>query len=179
MDPIDGTGHFVRGLPFCTSMIALIERGRVNFSAIYDFVNDHMYWAELGMGAFCNSERLKVSSRSLGQSYIGWESHLDKEENLQIFMELRNRAILFKAVVSGWEYAMIASGKLDARICFDPYGKDYDFAPGSLLVSEAGGVVANLGSNDYDYRNTNFIAANPVVFKELTEGHEALFPLQK
>jgi len=32
MDPIDGTGHFIRGLPFCTSMIALVEDGHVNFS---------------------------------------------------------------------------------------------------------------------------------------------------
>src|SRR3989344_5665503 len=177
MDPIDGTGHYIRGLPFCTSMIALIEDGQVNFSAIYDFVNDYMYWAERGKGAFRENDRLKVSNRSLAQSYIGWEIRRDKKENDEIFTELRKRAILFKSVSAGWEYAMIAAGKLDARICFDPYGKDYDFSPGSLLVLEAGGVVANLNTDSYDYRNTNFIAANPIIYKELTSGNNPLFPL--
>ena len=48
---------------------------------------------------------------------------------------------------------------------------------GSLLVQEAGGIVANIGKRTYDYRNGNFIAANPVVFRELTEGPDALFPI--
>ncbi|HYE22016.1 MAG TPA: inositol monophosphatase family protein [Verrucomicrobiae bacterium] len=178
MDPIDGTGHYIRGLPFCTSMIALVENGKVIFSAIYDFINDDMYWAQKGQGAYKNEVGLKVSSRSLKQSYIGWETHLDKEENLKIFHELRKRSILIKTVASGWEYAMIASGKLDARVAFDPHGKDYDFAPGALLVMEAGGKVVNLYSDQYDYRNTNFIAANEIIFKELTEGPEALFPIK-
>ena len=165
MDPIDGTGHYIRGLPFCTSMIALIEHGQPIFSAIYDFVNDDMYWSEKGKGAYRNETRIKVSNRSLKQGYIGWESHLEKKENLKIFFELRKRSVLFKAVVAGWEYAMIASGKLDARIAFDPYGHDYDFAPGALLVMEAGGKVSNLDSRDYDYRKTDFIAANPIIYK--------------
>ena len=85
---------------------------------------------------------------------------------------------MFKAGSSGFEFAMVASGKLDGRLCFDSYGKDYDFAPGSLLVEEAGGVVANIGSREYDYRNGNFIAANPLVFKQLTEGPDAIFPIE-
>lgn len=63
---------------------------------------------------------------------------------------------------------MVAAGKVDGRVTFEPYGNDYDFAPGSLLVEEAGGVVRNLGSDTYDYRNTDFIAANPIIYKELT-----------
>ena len=37
-DPIDGTSHFIRGLPYCTVMLALIEEGQVNFGVIYEFV---------------------------------------------------------------------------------------------------------------------------------------------
>ena len=177
MDPIDGTGIFIRGLPFCTTMLALIEEGQVIFSVIYDFINDIAYWAHKGQGAFRDKERLQVSNRSLRQAYTSWETHLDKDENKPIFYALRNRTALFKTLTAGWELAMIASGKLDARVTFDPYGSDYDFAPGALLVAEAGGVVANLGSKEYDYRNVNFIAANPIIYKELTEGLDAIFPL--
>ncbi|HCB35169.1 MAG: hypothetical protein A2W52_04040 [Candidatus Taylorbacteria bacterium RIFCSPHIGHO2_02_49_25] len=189
VDPIDGTSHFIRGMPFCTSQLACIENGRVVFAAIYDFVNDIMYHAERRRGAFANGEPIRVSARSFQGSYLAWETHLDKQENMSRFLRLREHCLLFKAGCSGFEFAMVASGKLDGRLCFDPHGKDYDFAPGSLLVAEAGGIVANIGLpahvlprknssglRDYDYRNLNFIAANPLVFKELTEGPDAVFP---
>ncbi|MFZ5390875.1 MAG: inositol monophosphatase family protein [Patescibacteria group bacterium] len=170
MDPIDATGHFVRGLPFCTCMIALIEDGQVVFSAVYDFVRDLMYWAQKDQGAYCQQARLTVSSRDLSQAYISWESRLDNETDKQIFERLKKQTILLKTISAGWEFAMVAAGKLDARLCFNPYGKDYDFAAGSLLVREAGGVVNNLGSQTYDYSNVNFIAANQVIYKQLTQG---------
>ena len=171
MDPIDGTQHYVRGLPFCTTMLALIENGEVTFSAIYDFINDNMFWAQKGSGAFCNHERLSVSNRTLKDAYICWETHLEKDENKKIYFNLLKKTHLVKTICAGWEFAMIASGKLDARICFDPYGKDYDFAPGCLLVSEAGGVVTNLNSKSFDYRDTNFIAGNTIIHEELASGN--------
>ncbi len=170
MDPIDGTAHFIRGLPFCTSMLALIENGEVTFSVIYDFVNDHVYWAEKGQGAFKDEERLYVSERSLPDAYYSYEIQLKKEENREIFHNLLGNGLMLKTISAGWEFAMIAEGKIDARICIDPYGKDYDFAPGSLLVQEAGGIVRNIGSDTYDYKNLNFIAAAPKVYRDLVEG---------
>ncbi len=178
MDPIDGTGYYIRGLPFCTTMLALIDNGQVVFSAIYHFVNDDMYWAQKGGGAYKNEEKLQVSHRRLKDSYISWETHLEKAENKEIWNNLQKLTIFSKILASGWEFTMIAAGKIDARVTFDPYGTDYDFAPGSLLVSEAGGKVANISSNDYDYRNTSFIAANPLIYSELTEGNNALFPIK-
>lgn len=176
-DPIDGTAHFIRGNPFCTTMLALIEDGQVNMSFIYDFVGDVMYSAVRGQGAYRNGEPIHVSDRPLKGSYMGWETHIDQGENLKKDLALRATSSFFKSICAGTEFAMVAMGKLEGRICFDPFGKDYDFAPGSLLVEEAGGIVRNIGSSTYDYTNFNFIASNPVVYKELTEGPKALFPL--
>ena len=178
VDPIDGTSHFIRGMPFFTSQLALIEDGHVAFSVIYDFVYDVLYHAKRGRGAFANGEPIHVSNRPFQGSYLAWETHLERTENMSRFLRLREKCLMFKAGSSGFEFAMVASGKLDGRLCFDSYGKDYDFAPGSLLVEEAGGVVANIGSREYDYRNGNFIAANPLVFKQLTEGPDAIFPIE-
>jgi myo-inositol-1(or 4)-monophosphatase len=177
MDPIDGTLHYARGMPFCTSMLALIDRDEVVFSIIYDFIRDEMYWAERGGGAWRNDARLSVSTRGLKEGLMGWETMRKEELDAQRDFALREKTSFFKCVVAGWEYAMVASGKLEGRICFNPWGNDYDYAPGSLLVSEAGGVVANIGSSQYDYRNLNFIASNQVVFSELTDGEGALFPI--
>lgn len=179
VDPIDGTAHYMRGLPFCTSMLALIDSGDVVFSAIYDFVRDEVYWAERGYGAYRNNDRLHVSERPLSKSWIFFETNVDKAPNAKLRQTLHKKANVLQTYCAGWEFAMVASGKIDARICLDPYGSDYDFAPGSLLVSEAGGVVLNIGSKSFDYRNLNFIAANPVVYRELTEGKSAFFPLEQ
>lgn len=177
-DPIDGTGHFIRGLPFCSVMLALIEEGSVNAAIIYDFVKDDLYHAERGKGAYQNSEPIHVSDRELADSYIAFESRIENDANLATMQKLRRQMTLCSSITSGFEHVLVASGKYDARIALDPYGKDWDFAPGSLLIEEAGGVVANIGSQSYDYRNLNMIAANPRVFEALTSGPDAPLPVR-
>lgn len=68
-DPIDGTAHFVRGLPFCTTMLCLVENKEVVFSVIYDFVRDDIYWAEKGRGAWRNDKTIDVSNRRTKKSF--------------------------------------------------------------------------------------------------------------
>jgi len=181
-DPIDGTAHYIRGLPFCTTMLALIEDGQVNFSIIYDFINDVVYHARRGMGAYMNDERIHVSERTVSDSYAAYESQFEnpkKPENMEKFLKFNKKTKFFRAITAGYEYVLVATGKLEGRICFNPYGEDYDYAPGSLLVSEAGGIVANIGSTKYDFNNLDFIAANKPLYKEWTEGEDAIFPIIK
>jgi myo-inositol-1(or 4)-monophosphatase len=177
VDPIDGTAHFVRGLPFCTTMVALIENGKVTFSAIYDFLNDTMYHAQRGKGAYKENERINVSNRDLASSYLCYESNLTKGNNMETYLKLRKRASLLNTVSAGYEFILVATGKVEGRICLEPYGKDYDFAPGCLLVAEAGGIVSNIGTTEYDFSNVSFIASNKSVHESLIQGSEAIFPI--
>src|SRR4051812_25337488 len=78
-DPIDGTGHFIHGLPFCTVMLALVEKQQVTFSVVYDFVNDVLYHATRGEGAFANGAKLQVSKRPLADAYLIVESNTTNE----------------------------------------------------------------------------------------------------
>lgn len=167
-DPIDGTSLFIRGIPYCTTMLAFIEDDVVQFGLIYNFVTNDLYWAKRGHGAFKNDQRLQVSDKTPDRSYIFWEANIDKEENQQRLMQL-NKFGLMKLMCAGQEFALIAEGKIEGRVTFDAYGNDYDFAAGSLLIEEAGGIVTNIGSDTYDYRNTDFIAATPLLHKHLTE----------
>lgn len=178
-DPIDGTGLFVRGIPFCTTMVALIENQVVTASVIYDFVKDEMYYAYRGEGAYKEGERLQVSDRYPDQAYFCWEINNEVVDNRTLISTLADKYVMYNSCNSGYEYAMIASGKIDGRICYYPYGFDYDFAPGSLLVEEAGGVVANVGKTTYDYRERNHLAMNKNCFQGLTEGPDALFPIKE
>lgn len=177
LDPIDGTSHFVRGIPFCTTMLALVEEKQVVFSIIYNFVTKELFIAEKGKGATLNGQVLAVSNRSLAQAYLFVEADVRKEVNMTKYSALRKRATLMNTISCGYEYGLVSLGKIDGRICFDPYGADWDYAAGSLLVSEAGGVVANIGKETYDFTNHDFIAANAKVYEELTSGDAALFPV--
>ncbi len=174
VDPIDGTGHYIRGMPMCTTMLALVDSGQVVFSIIYDFVNDVLYHAERGKGAYRNNEKISVSNRTIRGAYLSCEINSQKEANKALLSEIRSRANLINTLCSGYEFALVASGKIEGRLSYDGFGKDWDYAPGSLLVSEAGGIVRNFKSDTYDYTNLNLIASNPEVYKELVRSENSI-----
>ena len=167
VDPIDGTNQFIRGNPFATTMVSLIESGQVVFALIYNFITKEMCVAEKGKGATMNGEPIHVSGRDFQRAEVGFETNLKKKENGEKFLAVAAKCSIIRTHNSGYEHLLVATGRMEARACLDPSGKDWDYAPGSLLVSEAGGIVRNLGSGSYDFRNHDFIAGNPIVFEEL------------
>ncbi|HJO86525.1 MAG TPA: inositol monophosphatase family protein, partial [Rhodospirillales bacterium] len=61
IDPIDGTTNFVHGIPHFAMSIALEENGEITAGVIYEPINEQMFWAEKGQGAFLNDRRMRVS----------------------------------------------------------------------------------------------------------------------
>ncbi len=177
MDPIDGTRRFAAGERGCTSQLALIEGGEPVFGVIYDFLEDRMYWAEKGAGAFCDDAPIHVSDRGLREGRVGWEMRLERADDAAALSKLEALTHLERFRVAGESFVKVATGVAEAHIVSDGWGQDYDFAPGILLVQEAGGIVANIGKADFSLANLRFIAANPRVFTELTQGDEAVFPI--
>ncbi len=173
VDPIDGTEHFIRGMPFCTVMAAYVEGGQAVVGAIHDFVNDRYYSAVRGEGAFMNGEAIRVSDRPLRRAMIALEGKPDAMNGM--YEALRGRTQLVNTMNSGFEHAMVASGKFDARIVKDGYGQVWDYAAGCLLVEEAGGMVVNIGSESYDYRQLDIIAGSRTACEEVLALEENVF----
>ncbi len=168
VDPIDGTEQYVRGEPFCSNMVTLIDNGQPVLAVINEFAANKCYWAIKGGGAYCNDKRIKVGNRPLNRAMIELETKAYEPSGIAMLQAIRKpifSAINFAA--SGHSFAGVARGMYEARIVYNGYGKTWDFAPGCLLVSEAGGKVANIGSDNYDYQNLELIAASPSVFDEL------------
>lgn len=61
IDPIDGTGAFVSGLPTWCVSLGLLYRGEPYLGVIYLPLLDDCYWAEMGGQAFRNGEPIVVS----------------------------------------------------------------------------------------------------------------------
>jgi myo-inositol-1(or 4)-monophosphatase len=182
LDPIDATGHYVRGNPFCTTMLSRIEKGVVQEVYINNFCTDEFFSATRGAGAYKNNVPIHVSSRDITNAYVELEANIPSGTASKLHESLDQAHIIAtRTITAGYTLASVAEGKLEARIVYKPYSKLHDVAPGSLLVQEAGGTVRNIGTPadaPYDVFNLNFVAGNPSVVKALLDKNGPLGFLQ-
>ncbi|MER0239895.1 inositol monophosphatase [Fulvimarina sp. MAC8] len=176
VDPIDGTANFAAGLPLFAIMAAVTMKGEVVCSAIHDPVNGDTIRAEKGAGAswlFKSGEERKAK--------VAWPVALDEAIGIvsATYFEPRDRTRLFhsldqvKVVANyrnaGHEYRMLATGGSH----FNLYSKimPWDHAPGTLIVSEAGGHVAFSDGEPYKASRRDGIlvsACSEQTFKSVT-----------
>src|SRR4029077_6273547 len=63
VDPLDGTTNFLHSIPQFAISIALARDGVIVAGLFYNPINDEMFTAERGKGAFLNDRRLRVAAR--------------------------------------------------------------------------------------------------------------------
>ena len=173
IDPLDGTTNFMHGFPVFAVSIACQMNGRMEHAVIYDPMRQELFTATRGAGAFVDNKRLRVSKqRTLQGALIG--TGLPDRENLH---HLDPYMAMLKAVMqkaagvrrpgsAALDLAYVAAGRTDA---FWEIGlKAWDTAAGTLLIREAGGLIATLDGGEYK-QNGNIVAGTPRVFNELLE----------
>jgi myo-inositol-1(or 4)-monophosphatase len=174
VDPIDGTEPFIRGLPFFTSMISLIHEGEPIMAIIYNHTLDDYYHAIKGQGATKNGHPIHVTDRSLKRSFVYCSPSTDDPYLQGMTGRVRSLSASVPSYGAfGYTCTALANGSIDGAIVYLGRGKEWDFAPGALLVSEAGGRVENLFSDSYNYRNFEILYATPGIFDELKAFVEA------
>jgi len=171
IDPLDGTTNFIHGLPqYCVS-IALMQRDIVTHAVIYDPNRDELFTASKGRGAYLNDRRMRVAPRErLDEALIGTGFPFRKLESLDRYVAMF-RAVSEKAAglrrpgAAALDLAYVASGRYDAF--FEIGLMPWDVAAGSLLVTEAGGLVGDLqGNSDYLFAE-QVLAGTPKVFGQM------------
>ncbi|XP_056266546.1 inositol monophosphatase 1 [Pseudoliparis swirei] len=166
IDPIDGTTNFVHAFPFVAVSIGFSVNKQMEFGVVYSCVEDKMYTARRGGGAFCNGVPLQVSAQEdIQQAIISTEfgSSRDPEAVDQIFSSLRSILCIPVHGVRGAGTAAInmchvASGCVEAY--YEIGVHVWDVAAGSLLVSEAGGVLMDVEGGAVDLMSRRIVAAN-------------------
>ncbi|KJS56173.1 inositol monophosphatase [Streptomyces rubellomurinus subsp. indigoferus] len=151
VDPVDGTSNFVAGRPDYAVMCSLVRSGRTVASWIWQPEFAACYRAELGSGAWRDGERL---SRPPAPADAGKLSGILKSRFLDPDHRHRLEAncAAFGEVdpgrsAAGIEYPGVADGRFD--FIFYWRTLPWDHAPGSLLVTEAGGVSARMDGSAY------------------------------
>jgi len=171
VDPLDGTTNFLHGLPHYCVSIALMQRGAVTQAVVYDPNRDELYTASKGRGAFLNDRRIRVSSRTkLDEALVGTGFPFRKIESVDRYMTLLKAVMKRTAGVrrpgaAALDLAYVAAGRYDAF--FELGLAPWDVAAGSLLVTEAGGLIGNFkGDADYLF-SEQVVAAAPRVFGQM------------
>lgn len=171
VDPIDGTESFVRGLPFSTNMVALVHQNKPIMSIIYNFFLDEYFLAIKGKGATKDGHPIHVSNRKLDRAFVIVSINGDRHPSAAGLMDaLKHKAgNILRMAGAGYEFAAVATGMAEARVTYYGTGQAHDFAPGMLLVEEAGGRIGNLGRDTYDMLAPHSIVTNAVIYDELKQ----------
>lgn len=171
IDPLDGTTNFIHGLPQYAVSIALMQRGTVTQAVVYDPNRDELYTASKGRGAFLNDRRIRVSAASkLDGALVGTGFPFRRIEDLDRYLPIL-RAVMEKAAgvrrpgAAALDLAYVAAGRYDAF--FEIGLMPWDVAAGSLLVSEAGGLVGSLSGDGDHIFSEQVLAGAPKVFSQM------------
>ncbi|WP_194164372.1 inositol monophosphatase family protein [Lacisediminimonas profundi] len=173
IDPLDGTTNFIHGFPqYCVS-IALQQRGQITQAVIFDPTRNDLFTASKGRGAYLNEKRIRVMKREkIADALLGtgfpYSDLSALDEYLQMFRVMTQASSgLRRPGSAALDLAYVACGRLDGF--FEKSLKPWDIAAGSLLITEAGGIVGTFaGESDYLYKG-NVIAASPKVFAQMVQ----------
>ncbi len=168
VDPIDGTSNFVNGLPYFAVSVALMNKGRSVLGVVYDPVAHEMFYAEKGGGAYLNGEKLPIneSTRELRQCMASVDFKRIGSRLAQQLVGSPPYSTQRNYGASTLEWCYVAAGRFDVYL----HGgqKLWDYAAGSLILEEAGGMMCSLKTDDFwadDLWKRSVIAArNPALF---------------
>ena len=167
VDPIDGTTNFIKGYRASCISVGLVVNGLAEFGVIYNPYSDEMFSARRGYGAFCNGNRLHVSSDPLENALVIFGTSPYREDLTD--QTFRMACAYFKKAIdirrsgsAALDLCMIAAGR--AEIFFELSLSPWDYAAGALIVKEAGGLVSDIEGKELAYdRPCSVIARNNVV----------------
>lgn len=175
IDPIDGTGNFALNLPVFCTIVGATKNDAVIAAAIYDPINDFLYWAEKGKGAYRNGKKISIGlTKQISQTLLFYDRASDKRNLYEkkmcrfLYKQSTKFQLHWRLKCTGIALGLLASGKIDALIVFG--SSPYELVAGSLLVSEAGGLVVDEHGKDwYHKKSSYFIAMNKYLKSEMVK----------
>lgn len=180
VDPIDGTSNFANGLPTYGCMMGLLEEDLAIAGGIVLPSFSQLYVAQKGSGAFCNGEKINVTSETNLLSCLVAYCIDGHQENPQ--MTLDEIAVLGEIILnirnlrttnSAYDMVQVPAGRYGAFL--NQTTKIWDNVALQPIIEEAGGIVTDFWGKPMDYSNPlgrvdenyTICAAAPDLHKEL------------
>ena len=171
IDPLDGTTNFIHGFPVYCVSIALAVKGRVEQAVIFDPTRNDLFTATRGRGAYVNDRRMRVSKRTdLRQCLVSTGFPFRPGDNFNLYLRMMSEVMqrtagLRRPGAAALDLAYVAAGFTDGF--FETGLSPWDVAAGSLLVTEAGGLIGNFTGESNFLEQKECVAGNPRVYGQL------------
>jgi myo-inositol-1(or 4)-monophosphatase len=169
VDSLDGSYNYRVEMPLFVTQICLLYKSDPVVSVIYNPILKQEFSAIKGQGSFLNG----------GQIFVGNASEIEKS-TLAISRLVTNdndgkTVSKFSKIVraiwllgsTGLDLSSIAAEKSEIAINYG--SKIFDYAPGVLLVREAGGLVTNFKGEEWTINDNNLVAANKYLMPKVLE----------
>ncbi|XP_056869455.1 inositol monophosphatase 1-like [Takifugu flavidus] len=172
IDPVDGTTNFVHGFPFVAVSIAFAVNKQLEFGVVYSCLEDKMYKARKGKGAFCNDEKIQVSDvQEIRKSIIISEHGTDRRKEVvsKIFSSMQKILCipvhgLRGSGTAATNMCLVATGAVEAF--FEIGIHCWDIAAGAVIVTEAGGVLMDVNGGPFDLMSRRMLCANEKIIAD-------------
>jgi myo-inositol-1(or 4)-monophosphatase len=148
VDPIDGTRAFIKGAPWWSVSIAVVEAGRPVLGVVHAPQLGETYTAAAGEGAWLGEARVSPSDAADLENceIIGDAQALAKGEWPTPWPAMR-----FQSRNSiAYRLCLVASGVFDVALTLTPKN-DWDLAAGDLIAREAGAFVGDHQGREFVY----------------------------
>jgi myo-inositol-1(or 4)-monophosphatase len=173
IDPLDGTTNFAHNFPWFGVSIAFFIHGKSLAGVIYCPLQDELFCAIHGAGAWLNNQPIHVSSVATRQEALvatGFPYDVQTRPD-EIMAALKAMIAEVQGIrrpgAGALDLAYLACGRLDAFWEVDL--KPWDTAAGQLLVEEAGGSITNFHGGPFSPFVAELLASNSIIHLELVE----------
>ncbi len=163
IDPVDGTTNFAHRLPFVATSVALWLKGEIALGIVNMPLLGECFWAVKGQGAYCNGERIQVSTASqVHEALVATGFSYNIAEEADIVSQRLGRVLaraqgVRRCGAAAADLAYLAAGRYD--VFYENSLKPWDVAAGWLLVEEAGGLLTRFDGSAYSLGAADLLAA--------------------
>jgi myo-inositol-1(or 4)-monophosphatase len=145
IDPLDGTVNYLYGLPGWNISIAAKDQSGVIAAVVYAPTINSLWKATKGGGAFLNNKKIKCNdpvnlNLALIATGFSYDLELRKEQGDRIQRLIPQIRDLRRNGAAAVDLCYVAMGAVDAY--FENSLKEWDFAAGGLIATEAGAVIS-------------------------------------
>lgn len=176
IDPIDGTTNFAWGIPHFGIVISREIGGVIDKGVVYDCMQDELFSAEAGAGAWLNGRTIRASGNTdpvnavvgAGLPVPGQVKSVEVETYHHALRRLMDTTSGVRRLGSAaLSVAYVACGRLDGF--FEDSLSPLDYGASVLIVREAGGVVTGFYGEAVDERGA-ILAGGAGIHPWLVEG---------
>lgn len=172
VDPIDGTTNFIHDLHCSCISVGLLNNGKQFIGVVYNPYLDEMFTAIKDGGAFLNGKRIEVTKSPLeaGLSIFGTSPYyieLAKKSFDLAYKIFEKSADVRRGGSAAIDLCTVAAGR--ANMYFELKLSPWDFAAGTLIVREAGGIATTAEGSDFDFTKKCSCVARTVGMEDVIE----------